>query len=359
MNNDDGNCPPFTELLKAVENEKLKNATENELTNEECLKNDTVTVKLLNEEMSVINIYPTKNDKIVKTSHSDACGRLIERFGEHLKRIKAIQGYMYGILFAFSICMANILVKMAPTLDAGNHGCIRYFIQLIFMSAFIKKNNLEFFGPTSQRRLLFFRGFTGAISIILSFSAIRYLDVSDVETITNSNVLITAIFSRLFLNERMTISHVVALALNIVGVIFVLRPSFLFGIEQNIEHMFHVNLTQSHPIVSTTFSNYTSLNSTANLLNWPKHKSTDIIDHSNREMYESIFGVCLVLLSASAMSISHVAVRKLSLGKIHFSVSSIYPAFIGKCNFLITKFTKVRSNSTPCFYRTQSYRLAF
>lgn len=334
MDNNDEKCPPCAELLKVVENEKLKNdSTENDLKNEQCLKNEAVTVKLLNEEMSIIDIYPTKIDKIAKTSN--VCDRFIERFGEHLKRIKAIQGYIYGILFAFSICMANILVKMAPSLDAGNHGSIRYFIQLIFMSAFIKKNNLEFFGPTSQRRLLLFRGFTGSISIILSFSAIRYLDVSDVETITNSNVLITAIFSRLFLNERMTISHVVALALNIVGVIFVLRPSFLFGIEQNMEHMFHVNLTQSHPIVSNSFSNYTSLNTTTNLLHLPKHKSTDIIDHSNREMYESIFGVCLVLLSASAMSISHVAVRKLSLGKIHFSVSSIYPAFIGKFHFLL------------------------
>lgn len=252
------------------------------------------------------------------------------RFYAQLEHVKAVQGYIYGIMFAFSMCMANILVKMAPSLDGGNHACIRYFIQLIFMSVFIRRNHLSFFGPPSQRKLLIFRGFTGSVAIILSFFAIRYLDVSDVETITNSNVLITAIFSRVFLSEKMTISHIVALVLNITGVIFVLRPSFLFGIEHDMEKIFHVNLTTSSSSLTMTKASLNLNNSLTNLTNLlSKHKSTAIIDHSNREMFESVLGVCLVLLSASAMSISHVAVRKLSLEKIHFSVSSIYPAFVG------------------------------
>jgi drug/metabolite transporter (DMT)-like permease len=329
--NDDEKCPPSVELLKIAENEEKC-----DLTSDQSFKGDATTIKLLNEEMSVIDINGKKIDNESKQPRLNICNRFVARFSENFKQIKTVQGYIYGILFAFSMCMANILIKMAPSLDGANHGCVRYFIQLVVMSVFIKKNKLEFFGPKNQRRLLFFRGFTGSISIILSFFAIRYLDVSDVETITNSNVIITAIFSRIFLNEKMTISHVLALVLNIIGVVFVLRPSFLFGIEQNMESMFHVNLTQSHlhvlskeAVAAVKSSNYTMLNAT-HLLITSKHKSTDIIDHSNREMYESILGVCLVLLSASAMSISHVAVRKLSLEKIHFSVSSIYPAFVGK-----------------------------
>ena len=289
--------------------------------NESKFNDENTTIKLL----SLNNEDENEKKKQESATVTNRIPKNTPKFIAHLKKIKSVQGYIYGILFAFSMCMANILVKLAPSLDGANHGCIRYFVQLVFMSIFIRRNNLNFFGPPSQRRLLIFRGFTGSISIILSFFAIRYLDVSDVETITNSNVLITAIFSRIFLSEKLTISHIVALVLNITGVVFVLRPSFLFGIEQNMEHMFHVNLTKSF---SNTTSNLVAHNGTVNFLS--KHKSTEIIDHSNREIFESILGVCLVLLSATSMSISHVAVRKLSLEKIHFSVSSVYPAYIGE-----------------------------
>ena len=46
------------------------------------------------------------------------------KFAEIVLKMRA---YIYGICFALSVCMANILIKMAPSLDGSNHSAIRYF----------------------------------------------------------------------------------------------------------------------------------------------------------------------------------------------------------------------------------------
>lgn len=45
------------------------------------------------------------------------------KFAEFVMKMRA---YIYGICFALSVCMANILIKMAPSLDGSNHSAIRY-----------------------------------------------------------------------------------------------------------------------------------------------------------------------------------------------------------------------------------------
>lgn len=39
---------------------------------------------------------------------------------------KSIRAYIYGLCFALSMCMASILIKMAPTLDGSNHSAMRF-----------------------------------------------------------------------------------------------------------------------------------------------------------------------------------------------------------------------------------------
>ena len=189
----------------------------------------------------------------------------------------------------------------------------RYAIQFVVMLAFIRMNNLSPLGPKEHHGLLIIRGLVGSAAVITAYFSIKYLDVSDVETLTNSSVIITAIFSRLFLNEKLTISHILSLVLTLVGVVFIVRPSFLFGIEHDLESFFHVNLTtQSHE----TNSNQT-------------HFSLEIKDHVNRKFFESVIGVSLALSSAIGMSIAQVTIRKLCLVNIHFSITSLYPCLIG------------------------------
>lgn len=263
---------------------------------------DKVEIKIDNEKIYL----PLSTEA---PTNKDAEEQVIETKATFLSNIKNLRGYLYGLLFAFSMCMAHILVKMAPSLDAPNHSAVRYIIQLIVMYIFIKHNRFETLGPKSQRNLLVLRGVVGCAAVILGFFSVRYLDVSDLETLTNSAVVITAILSRIFLNEKLTICHFFALILTISGVFFIVRPSFLFGLEHEMEGLLHVNLTQ--------------MNHTYRIHN------IEIKDHSNRSFIETLIGVTMVLISATCMSISQVAIRKLCLVKVHFSITSIYPALIG------------------------------
>lgn len=51
------------------------------------------------------------------------------KFAEFLIKMRA---YIYGICFALSVCMSNILIKMAPSLDGSNHSAIRYILRFDF-----------------------------------------------------------------------------------------------------------------------------------------------------------------------------------------------------------------------------------
>lgn len=137
---------------------------------------------------------------------------------------------------------------------------------------------------------------------------------------TNSAVIITALFSRIFLKEKLTMCHVLALIFTIIGVFFIVRPNFLFGIEEDLEHFFHVNLT-SMPHLNQTL--------VVKNLSERAREFMAIKDHSNRELWESVIGVSLALFSAICMAVSQVAIRKLCLVHIHFSVTSLYPALVG------------------------------
>ena len=249
-----------------------------------------------------------------------------------MRRLKTIRGYLFGILFALSMCMSNILVKMSPRLDGSDLSAIRYLIQLFVMFFFIKKNRLDYLGPRKQRSLLVARGVVGCAAVIISFFSIRYMDVSDVETLNNSCVLITAIIARLVLNEKLSMAHVVAVVLNVTGVVFIVRPAFLFGIEENLVKLenivFHLNVTSRMPSAAATVgANVTS--SISSSISGVQHHAHKIIDHSNRELVETAIGVTLVLVSATCMSVAQVSIRKLCLAKCHFSITSIYPAYVG------------------------------
>ena len=299
---------------------------------------------LLNNQIEETNVQHVSSHQInIKPEDLAELSSLIKI----VRTVKTIRGYLYGILFALSMCMANILIKMSPNLDGSNHSAIRYVIQLFVMFFFIKKNNLDYLGPKKSRGLLLFRGVIGCSAVIISFFSIRYLDVSDVETLTNSCVLITAVIARLVLHEKLTVCHVVALFLNVCGVIFIIRPNFLFGIEENVIHALHLNINASHPSSNNSFLHK---NMSTRLING---KQLQIMDHSNRETIETIIGVVLVLVSATCMSCAQVAIRKLCLGKIHFSITSIYPAYVGLPSSLIVTVILILTQSSHADFLNQ------
>lgn len=255
-----------------------------------------------------------------------------------------LKGCLFGVFFALGMCMANVFIKMSPSLDGANHAITRYSVQLVAMIFFVKKNNLNILGPKEHRALLWLRGVVGCAAVMVGFFAIKYLNVSDVETVTNSCVLITALLARVFLKEKISISYIFALILTIAGVIFLIRPSFLFGIERMSSRQLDLvavsNETIDYPPLNETLlrfyristgSNRSDLNVTSDGQTYGQLRSSrSVKTHLNRTVYETILGFVLVFISAICMSSSQVAIRKLvHFDKVHFSVTSMYPAIVG------------------------------
>lgn len=79
---------------------------------------------LLTKRIEEVNVAVEEEEKI-KPGHnrlrspSNLNPKLVAVF-------KSIRAYIYGLCFALSMCMASILIKMAPTLDGSNHSAMRF-----------------------------------------------------------------------------------------------------------------------------------------------------------------------------------------------------------------------------------------
>ena len=172
------------------------------------------------------------------------------------------KGYAFGILSAFSFCLSQVTMKRAKWLSGSDHSLMRYIVTLIIMATILKYKELSIFGPKRVRRVLIFRGLVGSIalisvsyyisvlymsSIIVAQSnscfafwlllllikiyfSIMFINPSDSHAIGHTSIVITAVLARVFLNEKITLAHFIALFLTIIGVLFISKPSFLFNV---------------------------------------------------------------------------------------------------------------------------------
>ena len=279
-------------------------------------------------------------DEIMQNNHAVKHRSLVVKLTE---TFRPLLGYYYGFIYTLFSCMNSILIKMAPSYNSFNHAIMRYTIQMIVMAYFIKTTDTSWVGPKSSRKLLVIRGIVGTGAIIFGLVALLYLDVSDFETLINSSILITALLGRIFLKEKITISHIVSLVLTILGVLFILRPPFLFELEKDIEHSIDGSLRMNR---SVELFEYSELSNTSN-----NTENIQVVEFINRSFVSSVTGVAFVLLSAFFQSSLQVVTRKLALAKIHFSLISIWPVYVGLPFSIIV--------SIFYYFFNSKYKLAF
>lgn len=147
--------------------------------------------------------------------------------------IEPVRGYLYGLLFVVFATAYAILLKLCPAYTTYNLLAIRYVIQTILVAFLILRSGADWFGPKGSRTILLVRGFSGACSVFFGIVSLKYLEISDVETLFNTTVITTAVLGRVFLNEKITASHLFSLLITIAGVLFILKPHFLFGAAQH------------------------------------------------------------------------------------------------------------------------------
>lgn len=225
-----------------------------------------------------------------------------------LERILSFKGYFYAICMSFCLAINLIFIKMAPSLTGSEHSTIRYFFQLSIMGTVAKYKGLSFFGHEKAKlKWLIARGFIGATTIIIGLFAIGILKPSDVSALNNISIITTAIIARFVLGEKLSIIHFIAALLAITGVIFIIRPDYLFH-----KHNFQNVVNNSIANISISLNN-----------------SNVFTKNESQDSTRTVIGVILALKSAFLAGWTKVIVRKLCNYKIHFSLSCFYPAIVG------------------------------
>ncbi|RNA11471.1 solute carrier family 35 member G1 [Brachionus plicatilis] len=207
------------------------------------------------------------------------------------------RGYFYGLFSAFFFCLSQIFLRRAKWLSAADHATIRYFFTFITMTIFVKYHQMNMFGPKKQLSLLLIRGLVGYFSLMSVYFALMLINPSDVVSLAHASLIITAIMSRIFLKEKLTIAHVFSIFLTAVGVLFISKPSFIFGTKQMVQILNRTNTSQN---AEPSF-----------------------------EDYKIPIGVSMTFLAAIFTSVIFLILKKLSNSKVHWAYSTICVTWFG------------------------------
>lgn len=137
------------------------------------------------------------------------------------------------LLMAFSAFFFSLMSLTAKALAGklplfwiiGGRGIVKVTICLI-CCAFLRLNP---FGPRDKWPYLILRGAMGTGNVITYYFAIGNLMLSEAVVLSFTNPVFTAIFAVIFLKEKMHRFDIIGVFVNVIGVIFVARPAFLFG----------------------------------------------------------------------------------------------------------------------------------
>ena len=122
----------------------------------------------------------------------------------------------------------SLFVKLAgQRLPAVEIVFFRSVVMLAISATLVKRAGLSMWG--NNKRMLLVRGFLGFGALLCFFYAVTKLPLADVTVLHFTNPVFTALLASLFLAESMRGREVAGLVLSLTGVVFIVRPSFLFG----------------------------------------------------------------------------------------------------------------------------------
>tara|TARA_R110002074_G_scaffold31896_19_gene89174 strand:+ start:81 stop:968 length:888 start_codon:yes stop_codon:yes gene_type:complete len=138
-------------------------------------------------------------------------------------------GMRYMVLSAFGFSLMAVFVKFAsiegiPVLEIV---AARALVSLILSYADIRYKRISVFGQ--RKGLLFLRGFIGSLALVCVYYAITQLPLAEATVLQYLYPIFTAVLALFFLKEHIHWYLIVSIMLSFLGVLFVVRPAFLFG----------------------------------------------------------------------------------------------------------------------------------
>ncbi|KAF9071884.1 hypothetical protein BDP27DRAFT_462995 [Rhodocollybia butyracea] len=181
-------------------------------------------------------------------------------YNRNIGLLSIVASQVFLALVNVAVKQLNVIDPPVPTFELI---LIRMAITYLFSVTYMKFMGVDspFLGPKGVRLLLMFRGFVGFFGIFGIYFALKYLSLSDATVLTFLAPLCTSITGALFLGEYVGRKEIFAGVFSLVGVIFIARPTSLFGHS----HIPIINGTvllgnsTGVPLVSEALVNLTSL----------------------------------------------------------------------------------------------------
>lgn len=136
-----------------------------------------------------------------------------------------------GILLAAISCVffaTSALIVKISNLHPMELLAVRGTIQGILISPIVITSKNSFMGPSGSRSLLLARAVLGAVALVMGFASIHLIQLSDAATVIFTSPVFVSIFACLCLGEVCSWFDVSMIALTLVGVLLVSKPSFAF-----------------------------------------------------------------------------------------------------------------------------------
>lgn len=228
------------------------------------------------------------------------------------KNIYKWRGFFYALISAFIISLTNILINKCKSFSGSEMVVLRFVLQIAIMLPIAIYKKINIFGVKGQRFMLSIRGIFGTIGLLSIYFAITLINPSDAVALFNCGVIFVNIFARIFLKEKLTIVHLLALILTVLGIIFISQPSFLL----NQDKFSNDSQTGAYFATPSTFS----INSTT---------SYTALTQANNFTYRRILGFGLSLTGALSYATVSIILKKLANKKVHLSVVLLYATYYG------------------------------
>lgn len=139
-------------------------------------------------------------------------------------------GMRYMAAGAFFFSLMSLLVKTAGQRLPSQEIVAARAIVTFALSAFVVwRAGVSPWGTPGRRGLLTFRGLTGFLALSCFYHSLTHLPLADATVIQYTNPVYTGLLAVPLLGERLRRREVLSVAVSLAGVLFVTRPSFLFG----------------------------------------------------------------------------------------------------------------------------------
>ncbi len=137
---------------------------------------------------------------------------------------------------AFAFSLMSLLVKtVGQRLPVQEIVLVRALITFGLTWAYLTRRGISPWG--TRRALLLLRGTLGFGALLCFFYSVVHLPLADATVIQYTNPVFASLIAALVIGERLRVRDGAYIAASLAGVLLVARPSFLFGIPQELESL--------------------------------------------------------------------------------------------------------------------------